>query len=145
MKILVSACLLGINCKYDGGNNRNTELLAFLEDHEIIPVCPELLGKRPVPRPPVEIVDGVVREKDGTSQDAAFRKGAEEGLQIAREHDIDLAILQSRSPSCGAKQIYDGSFTGTVIPARGTAAEALSRKGAVLYGESQTDLLNKEN
>ena len=125
MKILVSACLLGINCKYDGGNNRNTELLAFLEDHEIIPVCPELLGKRPVPRPPVEIVDGIVREKDGTSQDVAFRKGAEEGLQIAREHDVDLAILQSRSPSCGAKQIYDGSFTRTLKPGQGVFAELL--------------------
>lgn len=129
MKILVSACLLGINCKYNGGNNLNRELVKYLEDHEIVPVCPELLGKRPVPREPVEIVDGVVREKDGTSHDDEFRRGALEGLQIAREQNVDLAILQSRSPSCGVNQIYDGSFTGTKKAGHGIFADLLIRNG----------------
>ena len=129
MKILVSACLLGINCKYNGGNNLDPELLEYLEDHEVVPVCPELLGKRPVPRPPVEIGGGVVREKGGTSRDEEFRKGAEEGLRIARGNGIDLAILQSRSPSCGVKQVYDGSFTRTLRPGKGVFAEMLENKG----------------
>lgn len=129
MKILVSACLLGINCKYNGGNNLDPELLEYLEDHEVVPVCPELLGKRPVPRPPVEIVGGVVREKGGTSRDEEFRKGAEEGLRIARGNGIDLAILQSRSPSCGVNQIYDGSFTGIKKAGRGVFADLLVANG----------------
>lgn len=129
MKILVSACLLGINCKYNGGNNLNGDLVRFLEEHEIVPVCPELLGKRPVPRPPVEIVDGVIREKDGTSRDAEFRRGASEGLRIAREQGIDLAILQSRSPSCGVREIYDGTFSGTKKAGRGVFADLLIKEG----------------
>lgn len=129
MRILVSACLLGINCKYNGGNNLNTELLEFLENHEVVPVCPELLGKRPVPRPPVEICDGIVREKDGTSRDAEFRKGAMEGLQIALDKHVDLAVLQSRSPSCGVNQIYDGTFTGTKRAGRGIFADLLVKEG----------------
>lgn len=129
MKILVSACLLGINCKYKGGNNLNPGLMKFLDDHTVIPVCPELLGKRPVPREPVEIVDGVVREKDGTSRDAEFRRGALEGLQIAQEQGIDLAILQSRSPSCGVNQIYDGTFTGKRIAGHGVFADLLIQNG----------------
>lgn len=129
MKILVSACLLGINCKYNGGNNLNPGLMKFLDDHTVIPVCPELLGKRPVPREPVEIVDGVVREKDGTSRDAEFRRGALEGLQIAQEQGIDLAILQSRSPSCGVNQIYDGTFTGKRIAGHGVFADLLIQNG----------------
>lgn len=129
MKILVSACLIGINCKYNGGNNLNPGLVRYLEEHDIVPVCPELLGKRPVPRPPVEIVDGVVREKDGTSRDEAFRKGAEEGLQLAREQKVDLAILQSRSPSCGVNRIYDGTFSGTTVPGHGVFADLLIRNG----------------
>lgn len=129
MKILVSACLLGINCKYNGANNLNPALVKFLDDHTVIPVCPELLGKRPVPREPVEIVDGVVRENDGTSRDAEFRRGALEGLQIAQEQGIDLAILQSRSPSCGVNQIYDGTFTGTKKAGHGIFADLLVQNG----------------
>ena len=129
MKIMVSACLLGINCKYNGGNNLDKDLVSFLEGHEVIPVCPETFGGRPTPRPPVEIVDGVVREQDGTSRDAEFRKGAEEGLRIARERGIDMAILQSRSPSCGVKEIYDGSFTRRKIEGSGVFASLLKTNG----------------
>ena len=129
MKVLVSACLLGINCKYNGGNNLSPELVRFLEDHEIIPVCPEILGRRPIPRPPVEIVNGVVREKDGTDRDREFRDGAAEGLRIAREHGIDLAILQSRSPSCGVNEVYDGTFSGTKKTGHGVFADLLIKEG----------------
>ena len=96
MKILVSACLLGENCKYNGKNNYSERVAKYLEGHEVIPVCPEVLGGLPTPRDPSE---------------------------------IDLAILQSRSPSCGVKQIYDGSFTGKLIPGQGVFAQLLEKNG----------------
>lgn len=127
MKILVSACLLGVNCKYNGGNNRSEKLLAFLEGHEVVPVCPEVLGGLPIPRPPAEIVDGVVRTQAGKSVDAEYRRGAQ--LALAAAPDADLAILQSRSPSCGPKEIYDGTFSRTKIPGKGIFAQLLTDAG----------------
>ena len=136
MKIMVSACLLGENCKYSGGNNRDERVLAFLEGHEVIPVCPEVMGGLPVPRPPAEIVRGEVVNCEGVSVDRAFRLGAQMALEIAKREKIDLAILQSRSPSCGIKEIYDGTFSGTKIPGRGVFADMLMRNGfAVLDRE----------
>ena len=110
MKILVSACLLGENCKYDGGNNRNEKVLEYIKGHDVVPVCPEQLGGLPTPRPCSEIVNGIVINTKGESVDAEFRQGAERALEIAEAEHIDLAILQSRSPSCGVNQIYDGTF-----------------------------------
>ena len=141
MKILVSACLLGQNCKYDGGNNLNPHLMSFLEGHEVIPVCPEVLGGRPVPRPPVEIVDGVIREMDGTDRDKEFHIGAEEGLRMALENPVDLAILQSRSPSCGVNQIYDGSFSHKKIEGRGIFAGLLIDNGLRVIDVEDLDSL----
>ena len=129
MKILVSACLLGKNCKYNGGNNLNQGVLEFIEGHEIIGVCPEQLGGLSTPRLPAEIVDGVVTNKEGVSVDAQFRKGAQEALAVALENKVDLAILQSRSPSCGVKEIYDGSFSGKKIKGQGVFAKLLSARG----------------
>lgn len=129
MKILVSACLLGKNCKYNGKNNYSERVAAYVAGHEVIPVCPEVLGGLPTPRDPSEIVDGVVTNCKGISVDRQFRKGAEEALRIAEENNIDLAILQSRSPSCGTGQIYDGSFTGKLIPGQGVFAELLEKNG----------------
>ena len=122
MKIMVSACLLGENCKYDGGNNRNEALPEMLSGHEIIPVCPEVAGGLPVPRIPVEIVNGKAVNRNGEDVDAAFRKGAEKTLEIAEREKPDLIILQSRSPSCGVNEIYDGTFTGKKIPGHGIFA-----------------------
>ena len=119
---MVSACLLGENCTYDGGNNRNEALLEMLAGHEIIPVCPEVAGGLPVPRIPVEIVDGRAVNRNGEDMDGAFRKGAEKTLEIAAREKPDLIILQSRSPSCGVKEIYDGTFTGKKIPGHGIFA-----------------------
>ena len=129
MKILVSACLLGKNCKYNGGNNLNQSVLGFIEGHEVIGVCPEQLGGLSTPRLPAEIVDGVVTNKEGVSVENEFRKGAQEALAVALENKVDLAILQSRSPSCGVKEIYDGSFSGKKIKGQGVFAKLLSARG----------------
>lgn len=129
MKILVSACLLGKNCKYNGGNNLNQSVLGFIEGHEVIGVCPEQLGGLSTPRLPAEIVDGVLTNKEGVSVDNEFRKGAQEALAVALENKVDLAILQSRSPSCGVKEIYDGSFSGKKIQGQGVFAKLLSARG----------------
>lgn len=129
MKVLVSACLLGEDCKYSGGNNRDERVLAFLRDHEAVPVCPEVLGGLPVPRSPAEIVDGVVTARDGRVVDAEFRRGAALALERAREEGAGLAILQPRSPSCGVRQIYDGTFSGRRIDGQGVFARLLLESG----------------
>lgn len=125
MKILVSACLIGENCKYNGGNNKSEKLIEYLKDHEVVSVCPEVLGGLPIPRIPCEIVNGIVTNKNGISCDHEFRKGAEIAFQITKEQKIDLAILQSRSPSCGIKQIYSGEFNKTLINGSGVFAKKL--------------------
>lgn len=128
-KIAVSACLLGQNCKYNGGNNKNEAVLRFLEGKEVIPVCPEVLGGLSVPRIPAELKDGVAWNKNGENVDAEFKRGVELTLAALEEEDIELAVLQSRSPTCGVKQIYDGTFTGTLIPGQGLLAKVLTEKG----------------
>ena len=129
MKIMVSACLAGENCKYNGGNNRNDKVKALFKENEIITICPEVMGGLPTPRIPSEIVDGVVVNREGTSVDQEFRYGAERVLEIAKQEKPDLIILQLRSPSCGVKQRYDGSFTGKLIDAPGVTAELLMKHG----------------
>ena len=129
MKIMVSACLLGRRCKYNGGDNFNEALARFLEDHEVVPVCPEVAGGLPVPRRRCEIRDGAVTNDAGETVDAAFRAGAAECLKIAKDEGIDLAILQPRSPSCGVCQIYDGTFSGRLIDGSGVFAALLKEHG----------------
>ena len=96
MKILVSACLLGENCKYSGGNNYNQAVCDFARGHQVVPVCPEVLGGLPTPRCPAEIVQGVVTNKEGINVDREFRAGAAKALAIAKENGVELAILQFR-------------------------------------------------
>ena len=129
MKIMVSACLLGENCKYSGGNNRNEKVISFIDGHEVFSVCPEVMGGLPTPRVPAEIVRGEVINREGKSVDKEFRCGAQKALEIAKREQIDLAILQPRSPSCGAREIYDGTFSGQRIPGQGVFAALLSRNG----------------
>ncbi len=129
MKILVSACLMGENCKYSGGNNRNEKVLALLAEHEMIPVCPEVLGGLPTPRLPAELQNGVVVNKAGVCVDREFRLGALKCLEIAEREQPDLIILQSRSPSCGVRQRYDGSFSGKLVEGSGVTAELLMQHG----------------
>ena len=132
MTILVSACLLGQNCKYNGGNNRNERVLRYVDGHEIIPVCPEMLGGLPCPRKPVEWVGDRVLTRDGDDCTDAFRLGVQRALAAIDGKQIDLAILQSRSPTCGVKQIYDGTFSGVRIAGQGALARALKEKGVPL-------------
>ena len=129
MIIMVSACLAGENCKYNGGNNRNKKVDALFNGNRIIPICPEVMGGLSTPRVPSEIVHGIVMNKDGVNVDREYRCGAEMALKIAEREQPDLVILQSRSPSCGVKQRYDGTFTGTLIDGPGLTAELLMRHG----------------
>ena len=129
MKIMVSACLAGENCKYNGGNNRSEKVLQLLNGNDVIKVCPEQMGGLPTPRIPSEIRAGVVTAKDGRIVDAQFRAGAKKCLEIALYEKPDLIILQSRSPSCGVKQRYDGTFTGTLTDGAGVTAQLLMENG----------------
>ena len=129
MIIMVSACLAGENCKYNGGNNRNKKVEALFNGNRIIPICPEVMGGLSTPRVPSEIVHGIVMNKDGVNVDREYRCGAEMALKIAEREQPELVILQSRSPSCGVKQRYDGTFTGTLIDGPGLTAELLMRHG----------------
>lgn len=129
MRIAVSACLLGENCKYNGGNNYSKKLVDYIKGNEVLSVCPEVMGGLPVPRESAEIVNGVVSHKDGTSVDKEFRKGAKKALKTVKEQKVDLVILQSRSPSCGVNSIYDGSFSGKLISGKGVFADLLQKNG----------------
>ena len=130
--IIVSACLLGENCKYNGGNNRNERVLRYVEGHEVITVCPEMLRGEPCPRKPVEWVGERVLTKDGDDCTENFRLGVQKAMDIIGDKHIDLAILQSRSPTCGVKQIYDGTFSGVRIDGLGALARALHERGIPL-------------
>ncbi|MBO4832239.1 MAG: DUF523 domain-containing protein [Oscillospiraceae bacterium] len=129
MNIMVSACLLGHRCKYNGGDNYCEEVRALTDRQKVIPVCPESAGGLPTPRPPCEIVNGEVVGSDGVSRDREFRAGAEICLELAKEKDIDLAVLQSRSPSCGVGKIYDGTFSGRLVEGSGVFASMLQANG----------------
>lgn len=129
MKIMVSACLAGENCKYNGGNNRNEKVLQLMSEHEVITVCPEQMGGLPTPRVPSEVKEGIVTARDGRNVDREFRTGAAKCLEIARRKQPDLIVFQSRSPSCGVNQRYDGSFTGKLVDAPGMTAQLLMENG----------------
>lgn len=126
---MVSACLAGENCKYDGGNNRNEKVLRLMAENDVIRVCPEQLGGLPTPRVPSEIREGIVTARDGRIVDREYRAGAQRCLEIALRERPDLIILQSRSPSCGVKQRYDGTFSGTLTHGAGVTAELLMENG----------------
>ena len=145
MKIMVSACLAGENCKYNGGNNRNEKVLQLMAEHDVILVCPEQMGGLPTPRVPSELRDGVVTARDGRIVDREFRDGAAKCLEIARQEQPDLIVLQSRSPSCGVKQRYDGSFTGTLVEGSGVTAQLLMENGfRCVDAEDLGDICNEE-
>ena len=140
MKIMISACLIGEPCKYNGGSNYSSSLYALIQKHTVIPVCPEVLGGLPVPRTPAEIINGHVYNRNGESVDAAFRSGAEKALALARKEQPDLIILQSRSPSCGVTEVYDGTFTGTRISGMGIFAFAAVQAGFRVMDAQDPDL-----
>lgn len=129
MKIMVSACLVGENCKYNGGNNKNEELCEYLKEHEVTLVCPEVMGGLPIPRASCEIVNGKVINTKGEDKTQEFIDGANIALKIAKEKKIDIAILQPRSPSCGYKKIYDGTFSNKLMEGNGIFCDILIKNG----------------
>ena len=128
-KIIVSACLLGENCKYNGGNNFCPQVISFVEGKEVIPVCPEMAAGFGCPRTPIEIVDGVLFDRDGNHVDAPMRRAIAELLESIRMEEIECAVLKSRSPTCGVKQVYDGTFSGRLVDGMGLFAQALQEAG----------------
>lgn len=129
MKVVVSACLLGKNCKYNGGNNRNEKVLKFLEGKDVIEVCPEVLAGLGIPRTPIEIVNGVVYDMNGKCVDGALREAVNKILLSLDGEEIECAILKSRSPTCAVKQVYDGTFSGVLVDGMGILAAALNDAG----------------
>ena len=129
MKVLVSACLLGENCKYNGGNNWNPAVAEFVKDKEVLPICPEMLAGMGCPRTPIEIVDGVLMDRNGNSVEGAMQEALASVMEMIRQEAIQCAVLQSRSPTCGVNQVYDGSFAGKLIAGSGKFAQALKNAG----------------
>lgn len=128
-KILVSSCLLGLNCRYDGGNNYSKEVEEFLKNYEVIPICPEIMGGLPTPRTPSERQADKVINKEGKDVTEQYEKGARECLFLAQKYDVKKALLKLRSPSCGSKEIYDGTFSHTIIEGDGVTAELFKKNG----------------
>jgi uncharacterized protein YbbK (DUF523 family) len=144
---LVSACLLGKHCRYDGSHKLNDAVVALAERQKLIPVCPEELGGLPIPRPPSEITGGDgagvlagkarVVTKQGEDVTPCFLKGANEVLKIAQAHNINKAILKTRSPSCGCGEIYDGTFSGKMRAGDGVTTALLKKHGVEVVGEGK--------
>ena len=133
---MVSACLLGEACRYDGASVPCAAVIALGERYALVPVCPEQLGGLPTPRTPSEIQpDGRVVDKEGADRSVEFARGAHAAVEIARAHGCKRAILKAKSPSCGVRGVYDGSFTGTLVAGEGMAAAALRRAGVLVSDE----------
>lgn len=143
-KILVSACLYGECTKYDGTCNllKHPLFLKWKNMGELIPVCPEVMGGLPTPRPCSEIKDGKVVNTEGQDVTDNFKRGAQEALKIARENGVTFAILKQGSPSCGCKKIYDGTFSGKKISGMGVTARLLTDNGIVVFDEDDMHLAN---
>ena len=139
--ILISSCLLGVGCRYDGKNKENPEVLRLGERYNLIPFCPEIYGGLPTPRVPSERVGDRVMMQDGSDVTANYRKGAEEALRLCRIYGIKTALLKQRSPSCGKGEIYDGTFSGTLTERDGVTAELLMANGIQVLGESEINIL----
>lgn len=139
MKILISACLLGCRCRYDGASKPHPQVQALARRHTLVPVCPEQLGGLATPRPPSERRGEQVVTRDGADVTEQYRRGAEEALRLCRLFGCEAAILKERSPSCGCGSIYDGTFSGTLCPGDGVTAQLLLANNIPVYGESQLE------
>ena len=133
--IVVSACLLGYNCKYNGGNNYCSKIEELKEQYDFIDICPEVLGGLPTPRVPSEIIGDKVINKDGLDVTDNYNKGARLALEKAKSNDCKIAILKAKSPSCGCGKIYDGSFTSTLIDGDGVTTKLFKRNNIKVYTE----------
>lgn len=134
-KYIVSACLAGENCRYDGGNNYIERIASLVKDGSGILVCPEVMGGLPIPRVPCEICQNKVFNKDNADKTIEFEKGAEEALELASRFGIYKAILKANSPSCGKDKVYDGTFSGVIVNGQGITAKLLEDNGFVIYSE----------
>ena len=141
MKILISACLLGCRCRYDGGSKPHPVAEELAQHHELVPVCPEQLGGLPTPRPPAERVGARVLTAAGGDVTEQYRRGAEEAVLLCRRLGCQAAVLKERSPSCGSGGIYDGTFSGRLTAGDGVTAAALKAEGIPVYGESEAEAL----
>lgn len=139
--LLISACLLGVGCRYDGGRVKKIDVERLKKHFNLIPICPEVLGGLPTPRTPSERVGDDVIMRDGRVVTDNFLKGAEESYNIALTLGADMALLKERSPSCGKGEIYDGSFRGALTTRNGVTAEYFLSHGIRVYGESEIDSL----
>ena len=135
--ILVSACLLGLECRYKGDSCENSAVLELAKEHTLIPVCPEQLGGLATPRAPSEITAGKVMNNLGQDVTENYRKGADAALRIAQLNGVKVAILKAKSPSCGSGLIYDGSFSGSKIPGDGISAALLKEHDIAVYTEDE--------
>lgn len=140
-RVLISACLLGVRCRYDGQGQGLGAAEALLARCEPIPVCPEQLGGLPTPRTPAERMGDRVLNREGADVTDAFERGAREAVRLAGLCGARFALLKARSPSCGSREIYDGSFTGRTVPGMGVAAQALTDAGVEVYDEARLDAL----
>lgn len=139
--LLISACLLGVQCRYDGGGVLLPEAEALRDRFQLIPVCAEIYGGLPTPRVPAELRDGRVVTRDGRDVTAEFQRGAKEILRLAEFFGCRRALLKARSPSCGFGTIYDGTFSGTRTAGDGVLARLLLDEGLELYTEDQVSQL----
>ena len=141
MRILISTCLLGCSCRYDGGTKPCAAAIALKEKHQLIPVCAEQLGGLTTPRTPCERVGDKVMSAEGENRTEAYRRGAEEALKLFDLFECDCAVLKARSPMCGSNVIYDGTFSGKFKPGDGVLAEMLKKRGVRVYTEDELDAL----
>lgn len=137
MNILISACLMGINCRYNGKSEIIKELEELKDKYNLVPVCPEIYGGLKTPRNPAERVNDKVLTNNGEDVTYNYAKGAEEILKLAKFYDCKYAILKERSPSCGFGRIYDGTFSKTTIDGNGVTADLLAKNGVKIIGESK--------
>lgn len=135
--VLVSACLLGVSCRYNGSCGDPSEIRALMEIAHLVPVCPEILGGLPTPRPPAERIGQSVITCEGGDVTREYLRGAQESLKLAKLYGVEYALMKERSPSCGAGEIYDGTFTHTRIPGDGAASALLKENGICVFGESR--------
>lgn len=138
--VLISACLLGLACRYDGGW-RDYDLKNLSEKYNLIPVCPEIYGGLPTPRVPSEIVGDKVINRDGVDVTAQYEKGAREALHLAKQFNVKFAVMKAKSPSCGKNFVYDGTFSRTLVEKDGVTVQLLRANGIEVFTENEIDKL----
>ena len=145
MKLLISACLLGLPCRYDGKSKCYEKIPMLIDKFELVPFCPECYGGLPTPREPAEIVNNSVITQSGISVTEQYKSGASQALFLCKKLGITQALLKEKSPSCGKGVIYDGTFSKTVVHGNGITAQTLMDNGITVYGESEIDKLIDNN